>query len=84
MEKAKEDSNYHIGKITEKNFEYYRDFEITTIYIKFDKHYDFISLPSGFDYTTANFYKESLSNNEEDIVYGDRIKRTIYYFDNNF
>jgi hypothetical protein len=88
LEKAKEDPNYHVGEIREKDFDYYRDNEISSTYIKFDNHYDFDYLPEGFDYETVNEFKERISNIElvdgdKGIIYGDTIERTIFYMDNN-
>lgn len=88
LEKTKEDPNYHIGQIRDKDFDYYRDAEVSSTYIKFDKHYDFDCLPEGFNYETAYEFKERLSHiepvdSDEEIVYGDIIEKTIFYLENN-
>jgi hypothetical protein len=86
LEEAKKDSLIHIGKINENNFEYYHDNEITSTYIKFIQHYNFETLPDGFNYESADDSKKKISEIEiskETVILGDSISKTIYYFEND-
>lgn len=40
LDEAKKDELIYIGKINDKTFTYYRDAEITCLYVKFITHYD--------------------------------------------
>ena len=87
LEETKKDEMNHIGKIDDEYFYYYRDMEITAVYVKFIKHYDFKSLPEGFIYQTADELREEIEKYEMDdkskVVYGDTISCEIKYFENN-
>ena len=63
----------------------------TYCYIKFDKGYNFNSIPKGFEYETANqaynSYLEWIERQpdakNDSIVFGDSISRRIDFFDEN-
>lgn len=86
INEAKKDNLIHIFNVNDKSFEYYRDVEITSVYVKFIKHYNFPNLPDGFEYETTQEQKDDyLKNgfsNIEDITFGDLISKKIYYFKN--
>lgn len=60
----------------------------TQIYIKFDGHYDFESLPEGFDYYTVDDqykkYQQELKENPDAVnnyVFGDVISKIVNLWD---
>lgn len=87
LEDSKKRFNVYIGKINKNTFDYYSDAEITSIYIKFNKHYIFSKLPEGFEYEAAEDaekqFKEYQLKANSNIVFGDTISKTIYFFKDN-
>ena len=86
LEEVKKEPNCFIASIRENDFDYYCEAEISSVYILFNGHYDFVELPEGFNYETAQEQKErdnSLNLTEEmkkDFTYGDKISFTMLFF----
>lgn len=74
LDEIKNDSDCTIGKIREKDFDFYVDVKISSTYIKFKGHYNFPCLPEGFS------YESDLEGDDEHS--GDLIEKIVHFYEN--
>ena len=86
LEKVKKKNEQDIVEIREESFDYWHEWTFTDIYILFDKKYDFINIPEGFEIDADNiccirckidFYKDEkrkrINNIHEEIEKNNNI-----------